>query len=402
MNRKTFIEHSLMMGMGLPFLSSLFLQSCTKKGIGFPQFQTDFSGKVMVVGAGAAGMAAAYLLKRYGVDFQIVEAAPRIGGRLMKLDGFADFPIDLGAEWIHTHPRVLADILNKPNANAEVDIIVYNPQSIQTWNNGSLHSHNYVSHFYSEWKFKNSTWFGFFEQFILPEIEEHLVLNAPITQIQYGGEGVTLQTEANQSFHADKVLLTTPLTILQKGLIGFEPALPVEKTRAIDKVFMGDGIKIFVEFTEKFYPDMLAFGPIMQAFEEEEKFVYDAAFRKDTNRHVLGLFAINQKAAAYTQLGSDEAIITAFLAELDEIFGGRASQTYIKHVIQNWSNEPFIQGAYSYAFDGNQNDLIEAISEPLNDKLYFAGEALSIDHQAMVQGACESAYTTVVRMLTTS
>lgn len=402
MNRKTFIEHSLMMGVGLPFLSSLFLQSCAKNGIEFPQFQTDFSGKVIILGAGAAGLAAGYLLKRYGVDFQIVEAAPRVGGRLMKLDGFADFPIDLGAEWIHTHPRVLADILNNPNADAEIDIIVYNPQQIQTWNNGSLHDHNYVSHFYSEWKFKNSTWFGFFEQFIVPEIAPHIVLNMPIEQVQYGADGVSLTSANGQTFDADKVLITAPLKILQNRFIDFQPALPSEKTNAMDKVFMGDGIKIFVEFTEKFYPDMLAFGPLLQAFEEEEKFVYDAAFRKDSSKHILGLFAINEKATAYTQLGSEEAIISAFLAELDEVFGGRASQTYVKHVIQNWSNEPYIQGAYSYSFDGEQSDIVAAISEPVDGRLYFAGEALSLQHQAMVQGACESAYSTVVRMLAAS
>jgi len=69
---------------------------------------------VAIVGAGAAGLAAGYLLQRYRVDFEIIEAAPVYGGRLKRAEGFADFPIDLGAEWIHTHPVVLAEILNQP------------------------------------------------------------------------------------------------------------------------------------------------------------------------------------------------------------------------------------------------------------------------------------------------
>jgi len=399
MTRKEFIENSLIMGIGLPFLSSAFLQACNKDDSIFPSFQTNFSGKVIIVGAGAAGLAAGYLLKRYGVDFEIIEAAPIYGGRLKKVSNFADFPIDTGAEWIHTDPKILAEIINNPQLDANIDIIVYNPQTIKSWKNGKLKSHNYISSFYSEWKFKNTTWFDFFEQFILPEISNKLTLNKPITEINYQSDKVLLTTSNNEIFEADKVLITTPVTTLQNKQISFQPALPTVKLDAINKIFMGDAIKIFIEFEQKFYPDILAFGNILQALQEEEKFVYDAAFRKDSNKHILGLFAINDKAKAYTQLNSEQEIINLFLAELDEIFEGKASANYINHIIQNWSKEPYIQGAYSYSFDGNQEDIVAAINEPLFNKIYFAGEALSIENQAMVHGACESAYSMVATML---
>jgi len=399
MTRKEFIETSLIMGIGLPFLSSTLLQSCSKDNSIFPTFQTSFSGKVIIVGAGAAGLAAGYLLKQYGVDFEIIEAAPVYGGRLKKSSNFADFPIDIGAEWIHTDPKILTDIINNPNSNANVDIIVYNPQTIKSWKNGKLKSHNYINNFYSEWKFKSSTWFDFFEQFIVPEVADKITLNQPITEINYQGDKVILSTNTNESFEADKVLVTSSIKSLQNNQIVFQPALPADKKEAINKIFMGDGIKIFVEFKEKFYPDILAFGNIFQALNEEEKFVYDAAFRKDSSKHILGLFAINEKAYDYTQLNSEEEIIAAFLAELDEIFDGKATANYVSHIIQNWSNEPYIQGAYSYSFDGNQQDIVATISEPLFNKVFFAGEALSIKNQAMVHGACESAYNMIAKMI---
>ncbi len=387
------------MGIALPFLSSALFQSCSKDDSILPIFQTNFSGKVIIVGAGAAGLAAGYLLKRYGVDFEIIEAAPVYGGRLKKSSNFTDFPIDIGAEWIHTDPKILADIINNPNANANIDIIVYNPQTIKSWKNGKLKSHNYISSFYSEWKFKNSTWFDFFEQFIVPEISDKIVLNKPIAEINYQGDKVLLSTDSNETFEAEKVLITTPVKTLQNNQIIFQPSLPTEKKEAINKIFMGDGIKIFIEFKEKFYPDILAFGSILQALNEEEKFVYDAAFRKDSNKHILGLFAINDKAKAYTQLNSEQEIIDKFMAELDEIFKGKATANYVKHIIQNWSKEPFIQGAYSYSFEGSQRSLVETINEPLQNKIYFAGEALSIENQAMVHGACESAYSMIATMM---
>lgn len=399
MTRKEFIEKSLFMGIGLPFLSSAFLHSCRKADSIFPKFQTNFSGKVIIVGAGAAGLAAGYLLKRYGVDFEILEAAPVYGGRLKKSSDFTDFPIDIGAEWIHTDPKILADIINNPIANANMDIIVYNPQTIKSWKNGKLKSHNFISSFYSEWKFKNSTWFDFFEQFIVPEIADKIVLHKPIKEISYEGDKVLLKTVNNEAYEADKVLITTPIKTLQNEQIVFHPALPTDKKEAINKIYMGDGIKIFIEFKEKFYPDILAYGNIFRALSEEEKFVYDAAFRKDSNRHILGLFAINDKANAYTQLNSEQEIIDKFMAELDEIFDGKATANYVNHLIQNWSLEPYIQGAYSYSFDGNQKDIVSTINEPLFNKVYFAGEALSIKNQAMVHGACESAYSMIATMM---
>ena len=386
------------MGIGLPFLSGSLLQACGREDAFFPRLQTNFKGKVAIVGAGAAGLAAGYLLKSYGIDFDIYEAAPVYGGRLKKDATLADFPIDLGAEWIHTPPKILADIRNKPDSEAATDIIIYNPQTIQNWHNGRLRSHNYIRSFYSEWKFKDSTWYDFFDQEIVPEVADRLLLNSPITEIDYTGEEVVLRSQQN-AYAADKVLVTVPIKLLQKESIQFSPALPADKTAALNRVTMGDGIKIFVAFRERFYPDFLAFGKIFQALEAEEKFVYDAAFRKDSGQNILGLFAINEPAAAYTQLPTEQAIINKFLAELDEIFDGQATPNYLRHRIQNWSQEPYIQGAYSYSFDGAQEEIVRAIEAPLAGKVYFAGEALSITDQSTVHGACQSAYSTIARMM---
>lgn len=396
MTRKEFIEKSLIMGIGLPALG--LLASCRRNPTLFPKFQNAFSGKIVIVGAGAAGMAAGYLLKRQGIDFQLIEAAPAYGGRLKKATGFADFPIDMGAEWIHTHPEILAAITDKPE-NTHFGTMEYNPQVIKTWKNGRLKSHNYLRYVYSEWKFKRSTWFDFFEQHIIPEISEHIVLGQPITAINYEAEKVILTTANKDVYQADKVLITTSVKTLQNQQITFQPTLPEPKREAIGRVFMGDGLKLFIEFKEKFYPDILAFGNIFKSLRAENKYVYDAAFGKGSARHILGLFAVNEEARAYTRLSSEQAIIDQFLAELDVIFGGKASTNYIQHIVQNWSEEPYVQGAYSYSFEGDQEDVIKAVVRPVADKIYFAGEALSIDNQATVHGACQSAYAMVARMI---
>ena len=103
-----------------------------------------------VIGAGAAGLTAGFLLERAAVNFRIFEAADIHGGRAKKNDSFADFPIDLGGEWIHTDPSILAKLLNEPNRDASIEIIKYNPETIYLWKNNELKRRNLFSNFYSE------------------------------------------------------------------------------------------------------------------------------------------------------------------------------------------------------------------------------------------------------------
>lgn len=57
---------------------------------------------VVVIGAGAAGLAALAELHRGGVEAQCIEARDRIGGRILTLrDPLSPIPIELGAEFIH-------------------------------------------------------------------------------------------------------------------------------------------------------------------------------------------------------------------------------------------------------------------------------------------------------------
>ena len=60
----------------------------------------DSSNTALILGAGAAGLAAAYQLQQQGItDFLIVEAADSLGGRIKSFE-FADGTINEGAAWV--------------------------------------------------------------------------------------------------------------------------------------------------------------------------------------------------------------------------------------------------------------------------------------------------------------
>ena len=60
---------------------------------------------VAIIGAGAAGLAAAKTLSSAGLDICVLEARDRIGGRIhTHHDPAIDVPIELGAEFVHGRP----------------------------------------------------------------------------------------------------------------------------------------------------------------------------------------------------------------------------------------------------------------------------------------------------------
>lgn len=57
--------------------------------------------RILIVGAGIAGLAAAKTLLQTGYDVLVLEARERIGGRIWTSSAWPDTPMDLGASWIH-------------------------------------------------------------------------------------------------------------------------------------------------------------------------------------------------------------------------------------------------------------------------------------------------------------
>ena len=70
----------------------------------FAQKAAGGDADVVVVGAGAAGIAAARRLAAEKLNVLVFEAQDRIGGRCVTDTKTFGVPFDLGAHWIHTPP----------------------------------------------------------------------------------------------------------------------------------------------------------------------------------------------------------------------------------------------------------------------------------------------------------
>ena len=93
--------------------------------------ENEFQRNVIIVGAGASGLAVAKKLEEERISYQILEATDKLSGRIQKNENFTDFPIDLGAEWIHEDKFILNYLIDQPGNGPNVETILYQPINVQ-------------------------------------------------------------------------------------------------------------------------------------------------------------------------------------------------------------------------------------------------------------------------------
>lgn len=339
MTRIEFLKICGLFGIGLPMQSGVM--SCREE-----QIPASFTGKVLIIGAGAGGLSAGYFLQQKGIDFEILEASDAYGGRMKITTDFADFPIPLGAEWLETNPKIFQEIVNDPSVNVEIQTFPDNPDR----------------------KFVNYSWFQFFEDYITPSIATKIRLNSIVQSIEYSQKQIEVKTN-NGTYLADKVIVSVPLQVLKNGGITFVPELPQTKLAAMQKAIVWDGFKAFFEFKTNFYGEDEYVFPINPET-DGQKIYYNASLGQRTNKHILGLFVVGIPAQTYISR-TDNDLRDFILRELDQIYSNQATPNYLRHITQNWNKEPYIQAGY--LSDYADSSTVKELGQAVGNMLYFAG-----------------------------
>lgn len=439
MESRQFLQNSSLVAIRIMASPSFILLPCNKVNM-FDS--TEHDGKILIIGAGAAG----YLLKKqYDVNFQIIEASGNHGGRMSKNEIFADFSIDLGAQWLRGRNNILDDLIKKNGTKITRDnsdnyfwsdgqvrsdllqeiFAIYEQsylQDISYFDHASNHgigpeyqgviraiagskgadpsklSCNFNAINYENWssgatdfKFEDAI-YDFIDTAFDTSVKYEILLNTILSSIDYSGEKIFLTDSNSNIYGADKVIMTLPITILQDWDINFSPALPAEKTKAFSKIGMGPGRKVWLKLSSKFHQKNTTGGIVWSAYADD-------SVGKTGGDNVLLCFAMGNQAQELHNLGSDSAILSALLAELDARYNGQATVNFQDSVFIDWTAQPFISGAYGYSTIGMGADSRKKAAESIDGKIFFAGEAMSLKgHHQTVHGALEIGYREVVNI----
>ena len=323
--------------------------------------------RVIIVGAGAAGMATAHLLAQRGVDFQMLEAASTHGGRIKRTNNFVDFPIPLGGEWLHVEEATLARIVNDDTVEITQAMAAYDPDDLAGVVEDGVVAYERAGS-WPDLKFVGATWLDFFDEYIVPGIADRMVFDTQILRIEHGGDEVVLTDANNTVWVADRIVFTAPMKVLQDGDIEFEPGLPASHLDALERADIWTGMKVFIEFTEQFWPVWLT----AKRDRGGQHLWYDASHGQDPDAaRVLGLFTVGDMSAPYQAVDPGDELRDLVLAELDPLFDGIPSQTYVQHISQNWANEPFVRAAY--LADYADSDISQDLGKNIGPRVFMAG-----------------------------
>jgi len=394
---------------------------------------------VAVIGAGAAGIAAGRrLAEAAGVSVLVLEARARAGGRTWTVEKNG-LPLDLGGEWLHSADRnVLAPLAEEHgfelyhrrpdwttrlrnsgatlaeeqewiadreahywaihHAAQEADdrpaSIVLRPggrwnalfDATSTWANAveleklSVQDNDRYEDSGVNWRVRRG--YGT----LLAALAEPLPIafGAPVSRVDHRGRGIVIGT-ARGRVAAKRVVVAVPTAILSEERLAFDPGLPA-KLEAASGLPLGLADKLFFHFTGHM-DDIDATGDI---------FLVGSTTRRSTmsyqarpfGRPIIQCFFGGEFAAGMEREGF-EAMAAFATDELAALRGNAIRKELTPLAASFWRTDEFARGSYSYARPGHAGDRA-VLAAPVDNRLFFAGEATSLNFFSTVHGAYET------------
>lgn len=216
--------------------------------------------------------------------------------------------------------------------------------------------------------------------------------NEPVECISYDGTGVTVLTSANRH-RADVALITVPLALLTSGKVRFDPALPPTKSDAIARIgYGGDGSlnKLVLRFPYVFWAENRnRFLALLDEPTRRGIFTSWISLWPVVQQPILMSFTDGYTGANFDRHGTEEEVLQQGMKTLRRMFGPTVPDP-VDYVFTRWLSDPWAMGSYSYPAVGNRSEDRVIYAEPVNERLYFAGEATHLTHYGTVHAALES------------
>ena len=393
------------------------------------------SPDLVIIGAGSAGLGAAKAAEWCGLDYVVLEASHRIGGRAYTETPAPGIHFDLGCHWIHTasrnpftHLLHAYDMEVQQNWKWRTNFFIGN-RWIQDDEAAQFEqsAHEGMAALAKRGKDiaamdtydRNNVWAPVVDYWIslnystdpdqvslrdITDFEDTgegedwpvkqglgtllsrfgsgvpVSLNSPVIELDSTGKQIVVKTKVGD-ISAPFVIVTVSTGILNAGDIKFTPSLPEWKRDAIENLQLGNHNRICLVFDRD----------VFDGYTRDTATYFDDAdppmsfsIRPFGLNYAVGV--TGGRFADWLERAGQQASIDYARERLVHMFGADAGRHLVRSVVSAWRGEPWIRGAYSatapgaYGARGN-------LAEPIDEKLLFAGEATSENFMDTVHGA---------------
>ncbi len=434
---------------------------------------------VLIVGAGASGLACAESLQRVGIDFVLLEVRDRVGGR-MRTDSelLPGTPVELGALMVHgrhvpTHawareagvevrpfpntrrarlvvdgkarsfrslllplpgpvgwPALVQGLYSVPRELARydgpeetlADFLASRPMRAgarllvellhaHTWaadpdELGVIAARDSAEPSHEPFGFRNFQLTSGYSDLAARKaagLGLQIRLNHAVQAIRWGGDSVVVEgldsvTNAPFTLSSRRLVVTVPLGVLRAGVPAFDPVLPLAKRQAIDRLGFGRAVSTALRFHGGNLTDRL--GRFIVLWAGGTSSFLRPRFERGEADDVLVAFATGREAGRRALL-SDQALVQETMAELAEAVPAGIDLGELRgYRVARWASDPWTRGAYSFPAPGSSPKDRRALAEPLDGRVFFAGEATHyLGECATVHGAIETGWRAAAEVL---
>jgi monoamine oxidase len=390
---------------------------------------------VAIVGAGSAGLAAAKTARGLGLDVVVLEASHRIGGRGYTEELAPGVPFDLGCHWMHSaslnpyvaiaekygfhyrkgsYPRSLfidgrkATAAEGTELDAFIDrnhdtVIAAAKQGRDISVADATERENRWTEVLDYWTTigcaADSDQVSVMDTFHYNDTDENwplkegfgalisrfgadvpVTLNCAVQRIEWGGLDAVLHSRQGP-IKARRVIVTVSTGVLGAGDIRFDPALPNWKLAAIEGLPLGTHNRIGLMLDrDPFGPDFPKGSLLLEEGAEPMGF----GIRPFGQDWVVGY--TGGRFALWLERAGQAAAVELAKEKLAKVFGSDIKKYVTRSIVTAWGGDPWVRGSYSAALPGQGHQRAE-IAKPIEDRLFFAGEATSTEFHATAHGA---------------
>ncbi|KAK0332440.1 hypothetical protein LTR94_024880 [Friedmanniomyces endolithicus] len=389
---------------------------------------------VAIIGAGAAGLAAARKLARPGLSILVLEARDRVGGRALTLfsDGEA---LDMGCGWLHSaDDNLLADQVEKAGMSLDKTPPPWRTQAFNhettkaeqeqfaedfaafdrrigeaaalgqdrpasdffdpssRWNarmdavSGALNGarfHEVSSLDYDAYGDTGVNWrvrqgYGRLIERLGAGVSSLVVTDCAVQSIDRSGPLLSLQTNRGVLF-AKTVVLTAPTSLIGAETIRIDPPEPTLVEAALG-VPLGLASKVHMNLkgAQDFPPDS-------QVWTRTDTAETGGYHLRPFGRSMIEAYLGADLAWGLEAMGP-AGLFDFAVEEMASAFGSEMRRRLDPSAVSSWGVDPWSRGAYSHALPGRAGDRAR-LRAPIEGRIFVAGEATAARYYGTAHGA---------------
>ncbi len=341
---------------------------------------------VLIAGGGLSGCVVARALASHGVDFQLVEARDRLGGRILSPamdDGTA--AVDLGPSWFWPHQQSLIQLIQSLGMAEHVYEQSHKGASVIEYSNGQLEQRIGAVSMAGSYRIDGGM------QALVDKVADAI----PVAAVRRGTRLVTISRERDvyqagvatsgglQKINCRRIVLALPPRLVAAGIDG--PGINPSHRKALDSVstWMATEAKLTLVYDEPFWLQTGLSGDAMSQIGPMGE-IHDATPRHHPGGALFGFLLARPQQRRHRKV----EIVQQAIEQVQRLFN--TDRTPLKTDYRDWSSDEYTASPLDSA-GARAHPATDLRQIDIGQNIYWAVSETASQDAGYLEGAVQAA-----------